>query len=73
MTDDEFLAKLKEYIEGVEVQLSGEFGDGKSLEALVAENDMPPVYYEVLRRIELKPHDVQLTVQSGVIGTRSKS
>ena len=51
MTDTDFLLALREYIERVEVQIEGEFGVGRSLEELIADDDMPPLYAEVLRRL----------------------
>ena len=51
MEDNEFLFALRKYIEMVQVQLESEFGSGRSLEELIAENDMPEIYAEVLRRL----------------------
>jgi hypothetical protein len=51
MDDKEFLLVLRKYIEQVEVQLEGEWGIGRSLDDLIAANEMPPLYEEVLRRL----------------------
>ena len=51
MDDKEFLLALREYMEQVEVQIEGEWGVGRSLEELIAANEMSPLYAEVLRRL----------------------
>jgi hypothetical protein len=51
MTEQEFLAAVRDYIEQVQVQLESEWGVGRTLEELIAANDMPTLYGEVLRRI----------------------
>jgi hypothetical protein len=51
MDDDEFLLRLREYIEQVEVMIEGEWGVDRTLEELIAEHKMPRLYAEVLRRL----------------------
>ena len=51
MDDDEFLLRLRKYIEQVEVVIEGEWGSGRTLEELTAEHKMPPLYAEMLRRL----------------------
>jgi hypothetical protein len=51
MDDDEFLLRLRKYIEQVEVMIDGEWGECRTLEELIAEHKMPPLYAEVLRRL----------------------
>jgi len=45
-----FLEELRTYIERCELERDQEWGTGKSLEQLIYEGDMPPLYHEVLRR-----------------------
>ena len=49
--DEEFLAAVKTYIEEVEVKIEGEWGSGLPLTDLIAEDRMPMLYAEVLKRI----------------------
>jgi hypothetical protein len=51
MDDKEFLLAMREYIEDVEVLIENDRGVGRSLEELIAEGEMPPLYSEVLRRL----------------------
>ena len=51
MLEKEFLIALRDYIERVEVMIENEWGMGKPLIALTANNKMPRIYDEVLRRL----------------------
>lgn len=51
MDDKEFLLALREYIEQAEAEREGEWGIGRTLDRLIAEGKMPPLYAEVLRRL----------------------
>lgn len=51
MSDQDFLSELRQYIEESEVLIEADRGLGRSLERLVAEGCMPPVYTEALRRL----------------------
>ena len=51
MDDKKFLLALREYIEDVEVLIENDRGECRSLEELIAEGEMPPLYSEVLRRL----------------------
>lgn len=51
MSDEEFLLAVRGYIEGVEETMDSDWGSGRSLDELIAENRMPDLYAEVLRRI----------------------
>ena len=53
MNDKEFLFELKKYIEEMVETLEGEWGVGKSLEQIIADGGMPPLYDEALRRISI--------------------
>jgi hypothetical protein len=54
MTDLEFLVSIKSYIEDMEEVVDGEWGDCRSLAALVIAGLMPqPIYSEVISRIKL--------------------
>jgi hypothetical protein len=44
-----FLARIKEYIEQREEKIEGEWGNCRSLKKLIADGDMPDVYFEVLQ------------------------
>ena len=51
MDDKEFLLALREYIEEVEMLIESDRGEGRSLEEVIAEGEMAPLYSEVLRRL----------------------
>ena len=51
MTDNEFLLAVREYIEDMEEKIEGEWGYCRPLAQLIAAKEMPPVYDEVLRRL----------------------
>jgi len=51
MNDKEFLLELREYIEDMEVKIDSKWGDGRKLQKLIADNAMPYLYAEVLRRL----------------------
>lgn len=53
MEDKEFLHRLKEYIEQAEATIEAEFGVGRELAELIDTGEMPDVYAEVLRRLQL--------------------
>jgi hypothetical protein len=54
MTDLEFLTSIKSYIEDTEEVVDGEWGNGRSVAALVIAGLMPqPIYSEVISRIKL--------------------
>ena len=53
MNDNDFLLALREYIEQVAVQIDDEWGMLRTLDELVAEDAMPPIYAEVIRRISV--------------------
>ncbi len=52
MTDAEFLAEVRKYIEEMEERVDGEWGLARELHELIADGKMPELYTEVLRRIE---------------------
>lgn len=52
MTDNEFLLAVREYIEAVEVKIEAEWGYMRDLDELISAGEMPPIYAEVLKRIE---------------------
>ena len=47
------LTRVKEYIEQREEKIEGEWGNCRSLKKLIADGDMPDVYFEVLKLIDL--------------------
>jgi hypothetical protein len=51
MDDNSFLLELRQYIETKEVAAEAEYGFGRSLDRLIAEGEMPPIYAEVLKRL----------------------
>jgi hypothetical protein len=53
MTEQELLEAVRKYIEWAEVKIDGEWGSTYSLEKLIAMNEMPEIYGEILKRIEL--------------------
>jgi hypothetical protein len=53
MTEQELLEAVRKYIEWAEVKIDGEWGSTYSLEKLIAMNEMPEIYSEILKRIEL--------------------
>ena len=54
MTDLEFLTSIKSYIEEMEEVVDGEWGNCRSVAALVIAGLMPqPIYSEVISRIKL--------------------
>lgn len=55
MEDKEFLLKLREYIEQVEMNIEGECGGGRSLGELIEHGEVPEIYSEVLRRLAAGP------------------
>ena len=53
MTELEFLAEIKSYVEKTQEAIDGEWGDGRSISQLIADGKMPqPIYSEIIRRIE---------------------
>jgi hypothetical protein len=46
--DKELLLKIKSYIEKVEMQIDGEWGDCRDLEQLIKDGVMPEIYDKVL-------------------------
>jgi hypothetical protein len=53
MTEQELLEAVRKYIEWAEVKINSEWGSTYSLEKLIAMNEMPEIYGEILKRIEL--------------------
>jgi hypothetical protein len=51
LSDKEFFLKLKQYIEDVEHQIDGEWGNCRSVEQLISDVAMPDLYFQVLQRI----------------------
>jgi hypothetical protein len=51
LSDKEFFLKLKQYIEDVERQIDGEWGNCRSVEQLISDGEMPDLYFQVLQRI----------------------
>ena len=51
LSDKEFFLKLKQYIEDVEHQIDGEWGNCRSVEQLISDGAMPDLYFQVLQRI----------------------
>jgi hypothetical protein len=43
----DLLLEIKEYIEDTEAMIDGEWGSCRSLEALIADNEMPELYTKV--------------------------
>jgi hypothetical protein len=64
MDDKEFLLALLEYIEQAEVEIDGEWGVGRSLDKLIADDSMPSLYAEVLRRLEAYVADERAPTQT---------
>jgi hypothetical protein len=53
MTELEFLAEIKSYVENAEKTMDGEWGSCRSISRLIADGEMPqPIYSEIIRRIE---------------------
>lgn len=64
LSEREFLEVMKEYIEKMEVTAEGEFGYGRGLADLIASNEMPPIYNEVLWRLAFwRITDLGLTIE----------
>lgn len=59
MSELEFLTKVKGYMEDCEVALDSEWGDCRECSQLIADNAMPPLYDEVLKRIAEIEQDCQ--------------
>ena len=49
------LKEVKRYLEEVEVLIDQERGNGRVLAQLIKDGGMPPLYMEVLRRLEVAP------------------
>lgn len=45
------LEEVKQYIEDMEVQSDGEWGSSRSAEELIAEHNMPKVYWRIVKAI----------------------
>jgi hypothetical protein len=54
MDEYEFLVAVKDYIETAEWRMESEFGHCRSLEQLIQDGDMPPIYAEVIKKIDLQ-------------------
>jgi len=53
MNELEFLVLIKLYIERMEHEVDGEWGDCRSIPQLISDGAMPPpIYSELIRRIE---------------------
>jgi hypothetical protein len=53
MSELEFLAEIKSYVEKTQEAIDGEWGDSRSISQLIADGKMPqPIYFEIIRRIE---------------------
>ena len=48
----ELLLEIKEYIEVCEAQIENEWGCSRTLDELIAERNMPDVYWKVLEAIK---------------------
>lgn len=51
MSGEEFLLAVIKYIGEVEVLIEGEWGMGRSLDEIIASDEMPALYAEALRRL----------------------
>lgn len=49
---DELLIELAEYIESMEERCDGEWGSNRSIEKLVADGSMPPIYFKLKLLLE---------------------
>ena len=54
MNELEILLKLKAYMEKVEEQIDGEWGDSRPVSKIIDDFDMPEEYDDLLRLIETK-------------------
>jgi hypothetical protein len=52
MNDEQFLMAVRSYIERSEVELDDHLGSHRKLKALIDAGRMPPVYAEVLKRLQ---------------------
>ena len=61
MTDLEFLTAIKSYMEEMEECVDGEWGASRTADKLIRSGQMPQLYSEVVRRIDLQHPQVKET------------
>jgi len=56
----ELLKKVKSYIEDAEIDRDGEWGEGRTIDKLIKDNAMPPVYNEVISEIQTRESNKEM-------------
>ena len=50
--DEKLLKEVKRYIEHMEFEIEGEHGVGRSIEELIKNHEMPPLYSLIIEELE---------------------